>query len=156
MNRLIALLVLVNLLQACAPSQSIVVVRHAEKAADGIKLSEKGKIRAESLKAILAAKHLDSIYSTNTIRTISTAKPTADSKNLPVTLYRNNTDMLSILNSNNKKGSYLVVGHSNTVPDLLRICGCDYKKKDLADDEYDRIFTMKRNAKKCKLKERSY
>ena len=158
MNRLTSFIVLalVLLLQACGPMQTIVVVRHGEKAADGITLSEKGKLRAESLKTILSAKRLDSVYSTNTARTINTGKPTADNKNLPVILYRNNTDMVSILDRNSKKGSFLVVGHSNTVPDLLRLCGCDYKKKDLGDDEYDRLFIMKRNAKKCTIRESSY
>lgn len=158
MNRLhcFAALTILFLLQACAPMQTIVVVRHGEKAADGITLSEKGNLRAESLKTILVTKRIDSVYSTNTARTINTGKPTADSKNLPVILYRNNTDMLSILNKNINKGRFLVVGHSNTVPDLLRLCGCDYKKKDLADDEYDRLFIMKRNAKKCTFKEGSY
>ncbi len=158
MNRLhcFAALAVVLLLQACGPMQTIVVVRHGEKAADGITLSEKGKLRAESLKTILAAQRIDSVYSTNTARTINTGKPTADNRNLPVIIYRNNIDMLSILDRNSKKGGFLVVGHSNTVPDLLRLCGCDYKIKDLGDDEYDKLFIMKRNAKKCTLKERSY
>ena len=65
-------------------SRTVYVVRHAEKIAssDSIgkmmsndpPLSEAGKVRALVLKNELADKHIEHIYSTNTIRTRSTAR----------------------------------------------------------------------------------
>lgn len=149
-------LAIICFLQACSPIQTVTVVRHGEKTADGKSLSPEGILRAQSLKNILSAKKIDSVYSTNTVRTISTAQPTADNKGLPVTLYKNNTEMLSILAAGKKNGQFLIVGHSNTVPDLLRLCGCDYKKKDLDDNEYKKLFVMTLRGNKCKLKESIY
>ena len=143
-------------LVACSPVQTITVVRHGEKAADGISLSDAGKQRALTLKNILTSQKIESIYSTNTARTIGTAQPTADIKKLPVTIYKNNEELIKILANNSVKGNFLIVGHSNTVPDLLRRCGCDYKKKDLDDNEFDKLFVIKLNGKTCKLKEKIY
>jgi broad specificity phosphatase PhoE len=82
---------------ACSPVQTVTLVRHGEKAADGLSLSEAGKKRATTLKNILSAQRVDSIYSTNTARTIGTAQPTADIKKLPVTIYKDNLEVIKIL-----------------------------------------------------------
>ncbi len=103
---------------------------------------------------------VDSIYATNTKRTINTAKPTADSKNLPVNIYANNAGMLQQLRANNKAGNFLIVGHSNTVPDLLRSCNCTFENKNLYDNEYNRFFMMtlkwKKGMPRCKLKQQTF
>ncbi len=43
-----------------------------------VPLSDKGKERAEALKEVLKNKKIAYVFSTNTIRTKSTAQPTAD------------------------------------------------------------------------------
>ena len=72
------------------------VVRHAEKAvansSDNMMsgdpvLTEKGQQRAEALKTELANKKIGYIFSTNTIRTKSTAEPTRTWFNLTVETY---------------------------------------------------------------------
>lgn len=94
-------------------------IRHAEKQRTdktnrNPDLNYKGVQRAERWKEVFSNVKFDAIYSTDYNRTKQTAKPTADSKKLPVLLY-NPRKMYSEGFQNNTKGkTVLVVGHSNT------------------------------------------
>ena len=94
-------------------------IRHAEKLRvdktdRNPNLNSKGLKRAESWKEIFSNISFDAIYSTDYTRTRLTAKPTADSKKLPILIY-NPRDMYSKTFQNQTKGkTILVVGHSNT------------------------------------------
>lgn len=131
-------------------SHSYYVVRHAEKAtaeanmSSDVSLTETGKQRAEALKNILAKKKISYIFSTNTIRTKSTAQPTADHFGLSIENYGPRPDSAFIRMLRGKKKNTLVVGHSNTVDDIVNML-CNEKKipGDLADSEYDNLFVIK-------------
>ena len=94
-------------------------IRHAEKLRvdktdRNPNLNSKGLKRAEAWKEIFSNISFDAIYSTDYTRTRLTAKPTADSKNLPILIY-NPRDLYSKAFQNQTKGkTILVVGHSNT------------------------------------------
>lgn len=94
-------------------------IRHAEKLRidktdRNPGLNQDGVKRAEGWKEVFANVKFDAVYSTDYNRTKLTAKPTADSKDLPVLLY-NPRKMYSEGFQNNTKGkTVLVVGHSNT------------------------------------------
>ena len=94
-------------------------VRHAEKLRvnktdRNPNLSSKGFKRAEAWKEVFSNISFDAIYCTDYTRTRLTAKPTADSKNLPILIY-NPRDMYSKTFQNQTEGkTILVVGHSNT------------------------------------------
>ncbi|HRE37523.1 MAG TPA: phosphoglycerate mutase family protein [Chitinophagaceae bacterium] len=138
---------------------TIYVVRHAEKAtgidmatmkpATDPPLSPEGEERALKLKDILGSKNVKQIFSTNTLRTISTARPLKELYlGMPIQLYSSKPDSLpsflkkirSIL-----KGDVLIVGHSNTVDDIVNgICGDTKIPGDLKDTEYDNLFVLKR------------
>ena len=95
------------------------LIRHAEKLRvdttdQNPKLNHQGVKRADAWKEVFTNVNFDAVYSTDYNRTKLTAKPTADSKNLPLLLY-NPSDMYSDAFKNNTKGkTVLVVGHSNT------------------------------------------
>ena len=98
---------------------TIYLVRHTEKglSSDNPKdppLSQCGEQRAESLNSFLREVPLDAIYSTDYIRTKSTALPTAIAKGIEIKLYNpqelNDFSKLLI----DRKEDVLVVGHSNT------------------------------------------
>lgn len=98
---------------------TIYLVRHAEKelTSDNPRnpaLTECGKQRAESMAIFLKEVELDAIYSTNYIRTRSTAQPTAKKQELEIITY-NPRELKSLANRliENKQDA-LVVGHSNT------------------------------------------
>jgi broad specificity phosphatase PhoE len=52
-----------------------------------VPLSPKGKERAEALKNVLQDKKIQNIFSTNTIRTQTTAKPTSDATGVNIDTY---------------------------------------------------------------------
>ena len=112
------------------------LIRHAEKLRIDItdknpKLNYEGVKRADAWKEVFTNVKLDAVYSTDYNRTKLTAKPTADSKHLPIFLY-NPKDMYSESFQHKTKGkAVLVVGHSNTTH--------VFANKVLGRDEYNPI-----------------
>ena len=111
-------------------------IRHAEKLRIDItdknpKLNYEGVKRADAWKEVFTNVKLDAVYSTDYNRTKLTAKPTANSKNLPIFLY-DPKDMYSESFQHKTKGkAVLVVGHSNTTH--------IFANKVLGRDEYNQI-----------------
>lgn len=98
------------------------VVRHAERKdnSSDSPLSAEGFERANVLKDSLANKGINLILASNYIRTQQTVKPLADDLKKPVVIYdANHTD--SLLNAlKQMKGKHVVVvGHSDTVPEIV-------------------------------------
>lgn len=136
------------LLTAC--SRTYYVVRHAEKAAPGpnmstdVPLTPEGEERALALRDSLKNKKIGYIFSTNTVRTKSTAAPTAALLSLPTTIYGPKPDSNFIQQLFKLKKNALIVGHSNTVDDIVNgLCKNKYEIKDLAETEYDNFFVVK-------------
>lgn len=125
------------------------VVRHAEKDVSNPKdkdpdLSPEGKERAQALAKYLKGERIDSVFSTNFKRTRLTGYPTADKTGLTIKTYdpsgQNELAKGLIKNAEGKK--ILIIGHSNTVQEILVAFGVEKPVKDLTDDDYDYIFTL--------------
>ncbi|HLG40203.1 MAG TPA: histidine phosphatase family protein, partial [Chitinophagaceae bacterium] len=114
-----------------------------------VSLTDKGRERAEALKEILRNKKIAYIFSTNTIRTKSTAQPTADYFHLTIETYNPRPDSSFINLLKSKKKNTLIVGHSNTVDDIVNmLCSKKVVAGDLPDTEYNKLFIIKRKGKK--------
>jgi broad specificity phosphatase PhoE len=127
---------------------TFVVVRHAEKATDdpgNPGLSAAGQARAVALAHRLRDAPLVAAYATEFRRTQQTAQPTADAHAVPVKAYYARGPAREIAAQwklAHHGGSVLVVGHSNTVPDLVAaLCGCETAPMD--DSEYDRLSLVR-------------
>jgi phosphohistidine phosphatase SixA len=153
------------LLTAC--SRTYYVVRHAEKAAPGpnmssdVPLTPAGEQRALALRDSLLNKKIGHIFSTNTVRTKSTAAPLATALQLPTTLYEPKPDSSFIRMLGKLKKNTLIVGHSNTVDDIVNgLCLNNKIIVDLNDTEYDKLYivrlTRKWWGKYYNLKETKY
>ncbi len=144
------------LLLAAPPAsaqRAVFVVRHAEKALDSneasVPLSEAGQARARRLAAILARTGVTAIYSTDMVRTLETARPLAEALKLPVFKYaakdaRGKPDLAPFaktLKSERPRDVVLVVGHSDTVPPLLKALGCA-EAVEIPADRYDDLFVV--------------
>lgn len=151
---------------ASCSSVKYYVVRHAEKAtpSDGIvmntpndpPLSSAGKVRAIELLEILKAEKIMNIFSTNTIRTTSTAQPLSDLRGLKIELYNSRDSLVEKLKAF-RKGNSLIVGHSNTVDDIVnKLCGEIKVPKDLPDSEYDNLYMVKKKGKKIIFENKNY
>jgi len=128
-------------------STTIYVVRHAEKAVTAgadPNLSNAGEQRALALRDSLATKPLNNIYATQFVRTLQTAQATASAQNIAV--YRYNTtasDSLIEALIHKQKKKFLVVGHSNTVPAMLRKIGLNPSMQQIPENDFDNFFTVK-------------
>ena len=131
---------------APTPDATYYLVRHAEKTTDkkDPALTEAGTKRAQDLAVRLKDVPLSKIYSSDYIRTRDTAAPIAGDKNLDVVIY--NPRDLEGMSKNllTETGHILVVGHSNTTPDLSKLLGGDAGAPIIEATEYDRLYILKR------------
>lgn len=147
-------------------TQTIFIVRHAEKetnetAATMMKndppLSEAGKQRAQDLKQVLKDENINYIFSTKTVRTHSTAEPTRALFDLSIENYAPVPDSAFIRRLLSLNKNILVVGHSNTVDDLVnKIMGAPTIPSDLPDTAYDNLFVIKKNGDKLTFENKKY
>lgn len=137
-------------------STHIYLVRHGEKSAPSgnVPLSGEGMQRAETLKDSLAGKKISGVFTTYTIRTAHTALPTARAAGLDTITYNSGDSLLRVLMGRKGK-NYLVVGHSNTVPQMLRAVGLQPGfEGNIPDQQYDNLFEIivKKNETKLLVK----
>jgi broad specificity phosphatase PhoE len=137
---------------AQANDTMIIVVRHAEKANDDSKdpnLNEQGVARANALASALKDSDIAAVYATQYKRTQQTAQAIASLDGLPVQVREvtaENTknyaaDLVKEVKKNHNGQAVLIVGHSNTVPELVKyLTGRDITP--IADNEFDRIYVI--------------
>ena len=116
------------------------IVRHAEKLpGDDPALSPAGVARAQELAREILL--VDAIYSTDTLRTRSTAKPLADRLGLEIETY-DHRDPAGLAERVRASGeSVLIVGHSNTITGLAAAFGID-PGPEVREDEFDRLYVI--------------
>jgi phosphohistidine phosphatase SixA len=138
-------------LTAC--SHTYYVVRHAEKAvpspgttmstSNNPPLSPDGEQRAQALKEVLKDQKIEYIFSTNTTRTLTTAEPLRNFRALATQQYGPFPDSAFIQKLKGLKKNVLIVGHSNTVDDVVNgLTGTKSVAGDLSDSEYDNLFVV--------------
>lgn len=126
---------------------NLFLVRHAEKkkseSADP-ELTKEGLMRAEDLSRFFEHINLDAVYSTNYQRTMSTAKPTAASKQLEILTYEGviDTSFANQLLDKHKGKDVLIVGHSNSTPNLANVFMGDKEFESIDHEEYDLIYLV--------------
>lgn len=122
----------------------VYLVRHAEKTDDGNdpELSEDGKRRAETLAYVLKEANLDRIYTTDFKRTRGTAMQVAKEEGIKIETYDPN-DLAGFAKKLKEEGGrVLVVGHSNTTPELTKLLGGDPGPPIDEKSEYDRLYVV--------------
>jgi broad specificity phosphatase PhoE len=143
---------------SAAAQQTIFVVRHAERAdtpaagapamiapATDPPLSAAGRERAVRLASMLRGADIKHIFVTEFRRTQETAAPLAEQLKLTPVVSASNDPGPLVEQVRQLKGNALIVGHSNTIPDLLTRLGI----KDLVaipDAEFDNLFIVVRPA----------
>ncbi|MGN6436309.1 MAG: SixA phosphatase family protein [Agriterribacter sp.] len=154
----------------CSCSRNFYIVRHAEKAevtkgmsrqdASNPELSDVGKQRAYDLRDRLSRKSITRIFTTRYKRTISTIVPISERTGIPVSFYSPAADSLPSFIHHLKtetSGGILIVGHSNTIDDLVNgLCGTKKLSDDISETEYDNLFIVKKRGKKYKLVSKKY
>jgi phosphohistidine phosphatase SixA len=136
---------------------TVFLVRHAEKA-DAPKedppLSEKGNSRSQELARMLEGSGVKAIYTSQYLRTKQTAEPLSKQLGLPITAISlkmsptnpREVSEQSIAEITGKIYEYagdaaLVIGHSNTVPEVIRKLGGDVVPK-IDEKRFDDLFIV--------------
>lgn len=125
---------------------TIFLVRHAEKAvvtdhAEDPALSLCGESRAAALTTQLQSVDLERVYSTAYARTLSTARPVAESHRLKIETYDPNALEEFSAQLLARQQNALVVGHSNTTAVLAGLLSGDVGEA-FDEDEYDRLYLV--------------
>ena len=131
------------LVEASEPA-TVFLVRHAEKMADAEDpaLSDAGKVRAQALAGLLRDAGIEAIYSTDYRRTRDTAAPLAAQLQLNVTIYDPGQLDSLVATIRRHGGRTLVVGHSNTTPELVGLLGGEPGPPIDEASEYDRLYVV--------------
>ena len=132
-------------------NKTIVLVRHAEKAAStemdktgDVDLSAEGRERAERLAQAIKKYKPHEIFATDYKRTRQTAEPIAKLRGKEIQIYdpQKQADLIpKILASTTDH--YLIVGHSNTIPALANLLAKKDIFKQLQDAEYGVIWVIR-------------
>lgn len=124
------------------------LIRHAEKDRSNPddadpELNQKGLGRAMHWAEILKDANIDAIYSTDFNRTSMTAAPTSVKNNIDVQYYDPRTLDIEQLKVENTNKNVLIVGHSNTTPQLVNLLLGEEKYQSLDDSENGTLFIVK-------------
>ncbi len=136
----------INLLSACNVNNEsrYYLFRHAEKVKDGTKdpsLTSQGKERAQRIAALLKDQPIKKIYTTDYQRTRDTIKPLAESIKVEVVLYDPAQLRKFAHQLQQQKGTYVIVGHSNTTPEVTELLS-QQRITPMSDDEYSDIYLV--------------
>ncbi len=144
LGRLASLVVLALMSLPATAAVTVILVRHAEKAAQPANdppLTLEGKRRAELLAATLADAGVTAIYVTEYRRTGETAAVVAERLHLaPQVIPGADTAAQVAAIRQLQNGTVLVVGHSNTVPKLITLLGGPAVAID--DNQFDGFFVL--------------
>ena len=130
---------------------TIIFVRHAEKdlsVKDDPELTEDGQRRAfeltRQMKDADVVAGIDAIYSTPFKRNVATVEPLSKLLELPINLDDKNDyeTVLETILDNHKGKIILVVGHSDTLANLMAELGASKSVPTIADNEYDNIYIV--------------
>ncbi len=167
MKYLFIFLALVGLQNSATAQQEptvtkIFIVRHAEKEAgkDPL-LTAAGNARAGDLMRTLQNEGIQKIYVSQYRRTQNTGDSLRLQLKIDTVHYAADTVCDNLINSIMEHSDFgktiLIIGHSNTIPQIIRKLGVtDYPYGDLPDNDFDNLFVITYKKEKAKLKVMKY
>lgn len=126
---------------------TVLLLRHAEKLRtpgdEDPALSSEGAKRAQDLVRIVQPAGIKAIYTSQYLRTRSTAEPLAEKLGIPIqTVNASDTPgLITRILKDNAGDTVLVVGHSDTVPEIIEALGAG-KVPEIADTEFDNLYIV--------------
>lgn len=137
--------------------KTVFLVRHAERADEPRQdppLTEKGVARSEALARLLSTAGVKAIFTSQFARTKLTAEPLAKQLGVAstaISLKSSPTNPRAIAEESTKEtvekimsqagGSVLVVGHSNSIPDVIKMLGGDVVPT-IDEKKFDDLFVV--------------
>ena len=120
---------------------TVILIRHGERLATpgDPHLSAAGKARAMLLLHVLDQANVSAIYTSEFIRTKETAEPLATKLGLSPIEATEAPHIKQNILMNHAGETVLVVGHSDTVPEVIELLG-DNSGHQIQDHEFDNMF----------------
>src|SRR5467141_2799608 len=143
--KVLALFILIFVSVPIVSAQPVVViVRHAEKAANGGNdpdLSAAGRARAEALARILKDSGITAIFTSEFKRTQETAAPTATSTHVTPTVVAAKDTAALVGKLHQLNGNALVVAHGDTIPNIIKALGIN-SPINIPDEDYSELLVV--------------
>ena len=144
MKALALLLLFLVMLSVASAHQFVVIVRHAEKASNSDTdpdLSSAGLARGNALADMLKDSGIVSIFTSEFKRTQQTAAATAKTLSVIPTVIPGKDPSALIAKLHALNGNALVVGHGNTIPELVKALGIDVPIN-IQENDYTQLFIV--------------
>jgi broad specificity phosphatase PhoE len=143
---LVAALISTAAAQPAPAADTVYVVRHLQKAEGADPpLSAEGAANAQALAKRLAKSGIRAIFATATARAMQTGEPLAKALGIAITSYDPRDPAALIKAASAVNGAVLIVGHSNTVPDIVaRFGGTPVP---LTEQDYGTVFVVRPGSK---------
>lgn len=121
----------------------VVIVRHAEKIdnSEDADLSPTGRERAEHLAHVLEDAHVSAIFTSERKRTQETAAPLAKSIGVTPAVVPAKDYVTLVSKLRQVRDVALVVGHGNTIPDVIKALGVE-TQVEIPDNNYSDLFVI--------------
>ena len=144
---------------------TVILIRHADRDVPpvgtpddpGPSLSDKGIARSKTLVHVLSTAGIQAVYTSHFTRAKMTAKPfLVAHSDLPTVRLDAATELKDHILTHHAGQTVLVVGHSNTVPELIKLLGGP--SLPIIDDcEFDNLFVLvKHGATKASVSKLKY
>jgi broad specificity phosphatase PhoE len=130
---------------------TVVIVRHAEKELGTIEdppLSQAGEQRAQLLARMFGEREtvgrIDAIFASDTRRSQRTAAPLADRLGVAITTVdaKDVEGLARRIRQSHRGQRVLVIGHSNTVPEIVRALDGGALVPPIGDDDYSQMYVV--------------
>ncbi len=123
------------------------LIRHAEKdrsdpSNSNPELTLEGRQRAQRWSAVFERIALDAVYSTNYLRTIQTASPTAEAHHIAIQFYDPRALYSEEFKASTTGQNVLIVGHSNTIPELANAILGEQQFENIPDDINSYLYVI--------------
>jgi broad specificity phosphatase PhoE len=127
----------------CGRATTLLLLRHAERDAGVDALNAAGAARAQELVHVGEKSGIVAIYRSDTNRARDTAAPLATALGITAVVYPANdtSALVSDIFADHRDEKVLVVGHSNTVPDIIEAAGGP-SLQDIDEKEFDNLFVL--------------
>lgn len=122
---------------------TVVLIRHADVTGTGDpSLNAAGQARAQELRHVLQDSGISAVFHTHWQRSRQTAEPVAADLGVTPTELDDPADVVTAIKALDPSARALVVGHTNTVPDVITGLGGPAVTIDAA--EFDKLFVLSR------------
>jgi broad specificity phosphatase PhoE len=124
----------------CGPATTVLLVRHADRQGSDDALSREGIARAQALAQVAGKWGITAIFTSDAARTQQTAEPTAEALGIKPVAVTGVAELVEAIRTSHQGRNVLVVGHSNTVPQIIAALGGPAVT--IGESEYDNLFVL--------------